>query len=460
MRVWRPLSWVFLKEKKAKKTKSSEVRRLQRQIESGEGSASRAVEEAMDVLRVEFQTRWAKILDFLGSLECIRSRDLALATIDDGMAVVKALQGETPSSLQAEEARLSACKGDLAAVDGSFDFVLADLKSECFLQTCSEEPKGQDPVVRENRGGAAPSLDEAMGEGEYLLRPCMAVFMFWDWPLVALNPGCIAAFYEWIFSLRLWQDLGLLLVLAGTMTNSTYASHYSFDLIPYRFKVHNRFSAYMTCLRYYPCVGCMRVIFARWLSLFRTLGVDEATEGRRLRKRKEKIPKNLKREANEKELNGFTKRVLRIPVEIPFDEVYYTHRLWMFFRETKETEEDIRRMFHHVRKMMKLRITLKKKSDPGKFAVPCVVKAFRSLKEISSELTIRGRYEEEAIVRCTSSAVDRYRREASTIEDYDRSMYILYHRSMSRREMRDLVPADFKPKASPNYKITPDEFLT
>ncbi|KAF3554201.1 hypothetical protein F2Q69_00011829 [Brassica cretica] len=85
---------------------------------------------------------------------------------------------------------------------------------------------------------------------------------------------------------------------------------------------------------------------------------------------------------------------------------------------------------------------------------------YRSLKEISSELTIRGRYEEEAIIRCTSSAVDRYRREASTIEDYDRSMYILYHRSMSRREMRDLVPADFKPKASPNYKITPDEFLT
>ncbi|KAF3517846.1 hypothetical protein DY000_02060179 [Brassica cretica] len=102
--------------------------------------------------------------------------------------------------------------------------------------------------------------------------------------------------------------------------------------------------------------------------------VDEATEGRRLRKRKEKIPKNLKWEANEKEMDGFTKRVLRIPVEKPFDEVYYTHRLWMLFRETKETEEDIRRMFHHVREMMKLRITLKKKSDPGKFAIPCVVK--------------------------------------------------------------------------------------
>lgn len=48
--------------------------------------------------------------------------------------------------------------------------------------------------------------------------------------------------------------------------------------------------------------------------------VDEATEGRRLRKRKET-------EANEKEMDGFTKRVLRIPVEKPFDEVYYTYRL-------------------------------------------------------------------------------------------------------------------------------------
>ncbi|KAF2616525.1 hypothetical protein F2Q68_00040017 [Brassica cretica] len=117
--------------------------------------------------------------------------------------------------------------------------------------------------------------------------------------------------------------------------------------------------------------------------------VDEATEGRRLRKRKEKIPKNLKREANEKEMDGFTKRVLRIPVEKPFDEVYYTHRLWMFFRETNETEEDIRRMFHHIRERMKLRITLKKKSDPGKFAIPCVVKVVRqhvNLMELGNDL--------------------------------------------------------------------------
>ncbi|KAG5397465.1 hypothetical protein IGI04_019279 [Brassica rapa subsp. trilocularis] len=62
---------------------------------------------------------------------------------------------------------------------------------------------------------------------------------------------------------------------------------------------------------------------------------EQENEGRRLRKRKEKIPKNLKREANDKEMDGFTKRVLRIPIEKPFDEAYFTHRLWIFFRETK-----------------------------------------------------------------------------------------------------------------------------
>ncbi|KAF2600760.1 hypothetical protein F2Q68_00009784 [Brassica cretica] len=110
--------------------------------------------------------------------------------------------------------------------------------------------------------------------------------------------------------------------------------------------------------------------------------VGEGTEGRVLRKRKEKIPKNLKREANEKEMDGFTKRVLKIPVEKQFDEVYFTHRLWMFFRETKETGEDIKRMFHHVRERMKLRITLKKKSDLGKFAIPCLV----NLVELGNDL--------------------------------------------------------------------------
>ncbi|KAF3546672.1 hypothetical protein DY000_02007893 [Brassica cretica] len=49
-------------------------------------------------------------------------------------------------------------------------------------------------------------------------------------------------------ALGLGQDLGLLLVLGGAMTNSAYVSRYSFNLIPSRFKVRDRFSAYTTCM--------------------------------------------------------------------------------------------------------------------------------------------------------------------------------------------------------------------
>ncbi|KAF2569483.1 hypothetical protein F2Q68_00025307 [Brassica cretica] len=151
----------LLKEKKARKAKSSEVRRLQRQIEGDAGLVSRGIREAKDALRSEFQARLAKISAFLGSVECIRKRDLALATIEGGMAVVQSFRSETPPTLEAEEARLSGCKGDLEVVDGDFDLILADLKSACFLPTCSEGPEGKDLVLG---GDAAPGSDEATGE--------------------------------------------------------------------------------------------------------------------------------------------------------------------------------------------------------------------------------------------------------------------------------------------------------
>ena len=46
----------------------------------------------------------------------------------------------------------------------------------------------------------------------------------------------------------------------------------------------------------------------------------------------------------------------------------------MFFRETREKEEDIKRMFCEAREKMRMRITLKKKNDPGQFVIPCTVK--------------------------------------------------------------------------------------
>ncbi|KAF2576725.1 hypothetical protein F2Q70_00002777 [Brassica cretica] len=69
--------------------------------------------------------------------------------------------------------------------------------------------------------------------------------------------------------------------------------------------------------------------------------------------------------ANEKEKESFRKRVFRIPLDKPFEEAYFTHRLWMFFIETRETEEDIRRMFCEAREQIRKRVTLKKKSVIG-----------------------------------------------------------------------------------------------
>ena len=59
---------------------------------------------------------------------------------------------------------------------------------------------------------------------------------------------------------------------------------------------------------------------------------------------------------------------------MPLEDAYHTHRLWMFFRETREIEEDIKRMCCEARKKMRKRVTLKKKSDLGKFSIPCMVK--------------------------------------------------------------------------------------
>ncbi|KAF2610566.1 hypothetical protein F2Q70_00011942 [Brassica cretica] len=78
--------------------------------------------------------------------------------------------------------------------------------------------------------------------------------------------------------------------------------------------------------------------------------VDNAPMGRTLRKRKEKVAKQLNGGANEKEMENFERE------------------------ETKETEEDIGRMFYEAREKMKKRITLKKKSDLVKFTIPCTVK--------------------------------------------------------------------------------------
>ncbi|KAF3589125.1 hypothetical protein F2Q69_00030554 [Brassica cretica] len=106
-----------------------------------------------------------------------------------------------------------------------------------------------------------------------------------------------------------------------------------------------------------------------------SMEIDKVPFGKTLRKRKGNVEKHLRRGANDKEKKSFRKRVFRIPIDKSFEDAYYTQKLWMFFRETKEKEEDIRRMFCEARKKMRKIITLKKKkSDPGQFAIPCTVK--------------------------------------------------------------------------------------
>ncbi|KAG5414498.1 hypothetical protein IGI04_002065 [Brassica rapa subsp. trilocularis] len=205
----------------------------------GKTTTCRGIQEATDALRAEFQARLAKISASLGSLECIRSRDFALATIEGGMAIVRSFQSETPSTLEAEEARLSGCKGDMAAEDGDFDLILADLKSACFLPTCSEDPEGKDPMVGENGSDAAPGSDEAAVGRKVMSCRLISFFnceMFYSRPVSRVLPRDV-------------NSAGVLKV-SNDCAVTNRLSFFLSRFLPYsyRCKVREKFSAYMTCL--------------------------------------------------------------------------------------------------------------------------------------------------------------------------------------------------------------------
>ena len=64
--------------------------------------------------------------------------------------------------------------------------------------------------------------------------------------------------------------------------------------------------------------------------------VEHAIVGRTLRKKKEKVPNHLKRGATEKKMDNFTKNVLMISLDKPFDEAYFTHILRMFSEKPRK----------------------------------------------------------------------------------------------------------------------------
>ncbi|KAF3572274.1 hypothetical protein F2Q69_00058934 [Brassica cretica] len=69
---------------------------------------------------------------------------------------------------------------------------------------------------------------------------------------------------------------------------------------------------------------------------------------KRVKSRKPYIPKHLKREVNKEELEGFHKRVKRVPKDMSFEDAYHKYRLGNFFRKSRETDKDIVLLFNKV----------------------------------------------------------------------------------------------------------------
>ncbi|KAF3532000.1 hypothetical protein DY000_02040774 [Brassica cretica] len=98
---------------------------------------------------------------------------------------------------------------------------------------------------------------------------------------------------------------------------------------------------------------------------------EEIPVEKRVKSRKPYIPKHLRKEVNKEELEGFYKRVKRVPKDMSFMDAYHTYRLGNFFRESRETDKDIELLFNKV--SHKPKRTLKKEQDPGKFLIPCSI---------------------------------------------------------------------------------------
>ncbi|KAF3568004.1 hypothetical protein DY000_02014557 [Brassica cretica] len=98
---------------------------------------------------------------------------------------------------------------------------------------------------------------------------------------------------------------------------------------------------------------------------------EEILVEKRVKSRKPYIPKHLRREVNKEELEGFHKRVKRVPKDMSFEDAYHKYRLGNFFKESREIDKDIELLFNKATRKPKR--TLKKEQYPGKFLIPCSI---------------------------------------------------------------------------------------
>lgn len=69
------------------------MRRLQRRIQSEEGSKGCEVTAAATALRAKFETSLTKIAGSLDSLMVVRNRDVALASVDGSLSGIQLVVG-------------------------------------------------------------------------------------------------------------------------------------------------------------------------------------------------------------------------------------------------------------------------------------------------------------------------------------------------------------------------------
>ncbi|KAF2591051.1 hypothetical protein F2Q70_00039313 [Brassica cretica] len=148
----------LFKLKKEKKTKASEVRRLQREIQNRE--ESRTV-----VLRDDFHARLTRMAVLLDSLMVVHEKDLALASVEGSLNEIHLLKGDMVPTLDSKETRLLSRNEELKASYGDFDSILSQLQFECTLTPCSGETEGHDPVAEEGGVVASGRGNDEAAEG-------------------------------------------------------------------------------------------------------------------------------------------------------------------------------------------------------------------------------------------------------------------------------------------------------
>ncbi|KAG5400094.1 hypothetical protein IGI04_014701, partial [Brassica rapa subsp. trilocularis] len=114
---------------------------------------------------VELQGRWSETEAMLTAVK--DSHSAKVSKLEVAIGELERVLGKTASSLLKEKKARKAKSSERAAGSErpqtlfAQSFILADLKSACFLPTCSEDQEGKDPMAGENRGDTAPGLDEA-----------------------------------------------------------------------------------------------------------------------------------------------------------------------------------------------------------------------------------------------------------------------------------------------------------